>query len=87
VIVTARGENGVDFVSRYFAPTAGIPEDPVTGSTHCVLATFWSRLLGKTEFHARQVSKRGGDLWLKLEGDRVKIAGHTTAVMNGQITV
>lgn len=87
VIVTARGENGIDFVSRYFAPTAGIPEDPVTGSTHCVLATFWSRVLGKNDFHARQVSKRGGDLWLKLEGDRVKIAGHSTAVMQGTITV
>jgi PhzF family phenazine biosynthesis protein len=87
VIVTARGENGIDFVSRYFAPTAGIPEDPVTGSTHCVLATFWSRVLGKTDFHARQVSKRGGDLWLKLEGDRVKIAGYSTAVMQGKITV
>lgn len=87
VLVTARGENGLDFVSRYFAPTAGIPEDPVTGSTHCVLATFWSRILGKTEFHARQVSKRGGDLWLKLEGDRVKIAGYATAVMQGTITV
>ena len=87
VIVTARGANGIDFVSRYFAPTAGIPEDPVTGSTHCVLATFWSRLLNKNTFHARQVSKRGGDLWLKLEGDRVKIAGHSTAVMKGQITV
>ena len=87
VIVTARGQNGIDFVSRYFAPTAGIPEDPVTGSTHCVLATFWSRVLGKTDFHARQVSKRGGDLWLKLEGDRVKIAGHSVAVMKGQITV
>jgi PhzF family phenazine biosynthesis protein len=87
VLVTARGENGIDFVSRYFAPTAGIPEDPVTGSTHCVLATFWSRILNKTTFHARQVSRRGGDLWLKLEGDRVKIAGHSTAVMKGQITV
>jgi PhzF family phenazine biosynthesis protein len=87
VIVTARGENGIDFVSRYFAPTAGIPEDPVTGSTHCVLATFWSRVLGKTDFHARQVSKRGGDLWLKLEGDRVKIAGYSTAVLKGTMTV
>jgi PhzF family phenazine biosynthesis protein len=87
VLVTARGENGIDFVSRYFAPTAGIPEDPVTGSTHCVLATFWSRILGKTAFHARQVSRRGGDLWLKLEGDRVKIAGYATAVMKGQITL
>src|SRR5262245_55685007 len=87
VLVTARGENGIDFVSRYFAPTAGIPEDPVTGSTHCVLATFWSRILSKNTFHARQVSKRGGDLWLKVEGDRVKISGFATAVMKGQITV
>src|SRR3954468_14300926 len=87
VIVTARGDDGIDFVSRYFAPTAGIPEDPVTGSTHCVLATFWSRILSKNDFHARQVSKRGGDLWLKLEGDRVKIAGHSTAVIKGQISV
>lgn len=87
VIVTARGDDGIDFVSRYFAPTAGIPEDPVTGSTHCVLATFWSRILSKNDFHARQVSKRGGDLWLKLAGDRVKIAGHSTAVMQGKISV
>jgi PhzF family phenazine biosynthesis protein len=87
VIVTARGSNGCDFVSRYFAPTAGIPEDPVTGSTHCVLATFWSRVLGKNEFHAHQVSKRHGELWLKLEGERVKIAGHSVAVMQGTISV
>ena len=87
VIVTARGDDGIDFVSRYFAPTAGIPEDPVTGSTHCVLATFWSRILSKNDFHARQVSKRGGDLWLKLAGDRVKIAGHSVAVMKGVISV
>ena len=87
VIVTARGSNGCDFVSRYFAPTAGIPEDPVTGSSHCVLATFWSRVLGKNDFHAHQVSKRGGELWLKLEGDRVKIAGHSVAVMKGTISV
>jgi PhzF family phenazine biosynthesis protein len=87
VIVTARGTDGIDFVSRYFAPTSGIPEDPVTGSTHCVLATFWSRVLGKNDFHARQVSKRGGDLWLKLEGDRVKIAGFATAVIKGTISV
>ncbi len=87
MIVTARGESGIDFVSRYFAPTAGIPEDPVTGSSHCVLATFWSRVLGKNDFHARQVSKRGGDLWLKLEGDRVKIAGHSVSVIQGTITV
>jgi PhzF family phenazine biosynthesis protein len=88
VIVTARGDApGLDFVSRYFAPTAGIPEDPVTGSTHCVLATFWSRVLGKTTFHAHQVSKRHGELWLGLEGDRVKIAGHAVSVLRGRLKV
>ena len=88
VIVTARGDApGLDFVSRYFAPTAGIPEDPVTGSSHCVLATFWSRVLGKTEFHAHQVSKRHGELWLKLEGDRVKIEGHAVSVLKGKMRV
>jgi PhzF family phenazine biosynthesis protein len=88
VIVTARGdEPGLDFVSRYFAPTAGIPEDPVTGSAHCVLATFWARVLGKTTFHAHQVSQRHGELWLKLDGDRVKIAGHAVSVLRGKMTV
>ncbi len=58
-----------------------------SANCHCVLATFWSRVLGKNDFHARQVSKRGGDLWLKLEGDRVKIAGHSVAVMQGTISV
>ncbi len=87
VIVTARGENGIDFVSRYFAPPPASPRIPSPRSSHCVLATFWSRVLGKTDFHARQVSKRGGDLWLKLEGDRVKIAGHSVAVIQGTISV
>ena len=86
VMVTAPG-SGCDFVSRYFAPGVGIPEDPVTGSAHCVLAPFWSEILGKTEFHARQLSKRGGDLWVRLEGDRVKIAGHSIAVMQGTLSV
>jgi PhzF family phenazine biosynthesis protein len=85
VVVTARGADGVDFVSRYFAPTAGIPEDPVTGSVHCALVDFWSRALGKEVFHARQVSQRGGDLWLRLAGDRVKIAGHSVCVMTGTL--
>ena len=88
VIVTARGNgNGVDFVSRYFAPTWGIPEDPVTGGAHCTLVPFWAVLLGKTEFHAHQVSKRHGELWLRLEGNRVKIAGHATLVLRGTLTV
>ena len=78
---------GLDFVSRYFAPTAGIPEDPVTGSAHCVLATFWSHVLGKNAFHAHQVSKRHGELWLKLEGDREKIAGHAVSVLKDRMSV
>ena len=87
VIVTARGSNGVDFVSRYFAPTWGIPEDPVTGGAHCTLTPFWAGILGKTEFHAHQVSKRHGELWLKLRGDRVKIAGHAVSVLKGKLTI
>lgn len=88
VIVTARGdEPGVDFVSRYFAPTWGIPEDPVTGGAHSTLAPFWAAILGKTTFHAHQVSKRHGELWLKLEGDRVKIAGHAVSVLRGKMKV
>jgi PhzF family phenazine biosynthesis protein len=88
VIVTARGEEpGLDFVSRYFAPTWGIPEDPVTGGAHCTLVPFWAGILGKTTFHAHQVSKRHGELWLKLEGDRVKIAGHAVSVLKGRLKV
>jgi PhzF family phenazine biosynthesis protein len=85
VVVTAKGRDGVDFVSRYFAPTAGIPEDPVTGSVHCALVDFWAPILGKDVFHARQVSQRGGDLWLRLAGDRVKIAGYSVCVMVGTL--
>lgn len=88
VIVTARGdEPGLDFVSRYFAPTWGIPEDPVTGGAHSTLVPFWAGILGKTTFHAHQVSKRHGELWLNLEGDRVKIAGHAVSVLRGKMKV
>lgn len=92
LIVTAQGQRGpgaggVDFVSRFFAPIHGIPEDPVTGSSHCVLANFWRDRLNKTTFHARQVSRRGGDLWLAMQGDRLKIAGHAVCVLSGEIEV
>lgn len=88
LIITADGkEEGVDFVSRFFAPLHGIPEDPVTGSSHCVLAPYWQSLTGKSRFHARQVSKRGGDLWLDRHGDRLKIAGHAVCVLTGEIEV
>jgi PhzF family phenazine biosynthesis protein len=87
LIVTAAGTGGVDFVSRFFAPLYGIPEDPVTGSTHCALAPFWAARLGKRSFHARQVSSRGGDLWVSLEGERVKIAGHAVCVLTGSMEI
>lgn len=87
LIVTAPGSGGVDFVSRFFAPLHGIPEDPVTGSSHCVLANYWKDRLGKTRFHARQVSRRGGDLWLDMVGDRLKIAGHAVCVISGEIEI
>ncbi|WP_042702802.1 PhzF family phenazine biosynthesis protein [Azospirillum sp. B506] len=87
VCVTAPGEDGVDFVSRLFAPAQGIPEDPVTGSTHCMLTPYWAERLGKTVLTARQVSARGGDLLCELAGDRVKIAGQAVLYLEGSILV
>jgi PhzF family phenazine biosynthesis protein len=88
VCVTARGDAGdadVDFVSRYFAPAHGVPEDPVTGSAHCVLAPFWAERLGKTRLRARQVSARGGELECELAGDRVLMTGGAVLVMRGTL--
>ncbi len=85
-IVTAPGdEPGLDFVSRFFAPDAGVPEDPVTGSAHCVLTPYWSARLRKGSLHAKQVSRRGGELWCTMAGDRVHIAGHAATYLRGQI--
>ena len=86
-IVTAPGEDGVDFVSRFFAPAQGVPEDPATGSSHCTLTPYWAGRLGKTELEARQLSRRGGALRCTLEGDRVSIAGHAALYLEGQIEV
>jgi PhzF family phenazine biosynthesis protein len=86
VIVTAPGKD-CDFVSRFFAPRAGIPEDPVTGSAHTNLIPYWSRRLGKNKLFARQVSPRGGELWCEDRGARVGIGGHAVKYMEGQITV
>ena len=83
-IVTARGSQH-DFVSRYFAPAIGINEDPVTGSTHCLLIPYWSRRLGKSSLTAFQCSVRGGELFCRLEGDRVKIGGNATLVASGTL--
>ena len=86
VIVTARAEGGeFDFVSRFFAPAAGVDEDPVTGSAHCVLAPFWAKRLGKTEFVAFQASMRGGVVRVRLEGKRVKLGGQAVTVMRGEL--
>ena len=86
-IVTAPGENGVDFVSRFFAPAQGVPEDPVTGSSHCTLTPYWANRLGKTELEARQLSRRGGALHCTLNGDRVSIAGRAVLYLEGWIEV
>lgn len=87
LIVTAPGENGADFVSRFFAPRSGVPEDPVTGSAHCVLTPYWAAKLGKAKLQARQLSTRGGDLWCELRGERVLIAGHARLYLSGQLHV
>jgi predicted PhzF superfamily epimerase YddE/YHI9 len=86
VIVTAPGRD-CDFVSRFFAPDAGVPEDPVTGSAHCTLAPYWADRLGKTRLHARQVSRRSGELWCELAGSRVRIAGYGSPYLRGRIAV
>jgi len=84
IIVTSRGTD-CDFVSRFFAPSAGIPEDPVTGSAHCALAPYWAGILGKKIQHAKQVSKRGGELTCEVRGDRVLISGRAIFYMEGVI--
>lgn len=87
VIVTAKGSGETDFVSRFFAPQSGIPEDPVTGSAHCTLIPFWSQRLGKTRLYARQVSARGGELFCELHGARVDIAGYVAPYLQGTINL
>jgi PhzF family phenazine biosynthesis protein len=84
VLITAPGERH-DFVSRYFAPAIGIDEDPVTGSTHCLLTPYWAERLAKTELSAYQCSTRGGELHCRLEGERVKIAGQAVLVASGRL--
>jgi PhzF family phenazine biosynthesis protein len=86
VIVTAPGKE-CDFVSRFFAPNAGILEDPVTGSSHSTLIPFWSRRLGKTKMTAKQLSKRGGTLFCEELGDRVEIGGRTKCYLQGEIAI
>ncbi len=86
VIATAPGDE-VDFVSRFFAPAVGVDEDPVTGSAHTVLVPYWSRRLARTTLRARQVSPRGGDLWLEDRGSRVRIGGYVVPWLEGTIAL
>jgi PhzF family phenazine biosynthesis protein len=77
----------IDFVSRFFAPKYGVPEDPVTGSAHCKLTPYWAARLGKTRLHAKQVSRRGGRVLCELRGDRVILSGTAVTFMRGEIHV
>jgi predicted PhzF superfamily epimerase YddE/YHI9 len=88
LLVTAPGGDvGVDFVSRFFAPAKGIPEDPVTGSAHCTLIPFWAKRLGRPKLTARQVSARGGELACEDRGERVSIAGRAVLYLEGSIYI
>jgi len=86
IIATAPGDK-VDFVSRFFAPRAGINEDPVTGSAHCTLAPFWQDLLKKDKLRAQQISSRGGEVICKVAGERVMISGQAITYLQGNINV
>ena len=86
VIVTAPGERA-DFASRFFCPRLGVPEDPVTGSAHCMLAPFWSERLGKATLSAYQASARGGALGCSVAGERVRLSGRAVQYLEGTITV
>jgi predicted PhzF superfamily epimerase YddE/YHI9 len=86
VIVTSRSASPEsDFVSRFFAPAAGIPEDPVTGSAHCCLGPYWAERLGKDELVGYQASARGGIVRVRLAGDRVKLLGQAVTVIRGEL--
>ncbi len=86
IIVTAPGKNS-DFVSRFFAPGAGIPEDPVTGSAHCNLIPYWAKIFGKDKLHAFQLSARKGELWCELKGERVLMSGKAVTYLRGEISI
>jgi PhzF family phenazine biosynthesis protein len=87
VIVTCKAEIGdeYNFFSRFFAPDAGINEDPVTGSAHCVLAPYWAKKLGQNELHAFQCSERGGELRLSVQGERTVLQGRAVTVLKGEL--
>lgn len=85
VAVTAKGRGGVDFVSRFFAPAVGVPEDPVTGSAHCALGPYWAARLGRQHLVGEQLSARGGRVVVELAGDRVLLRGGAVTVVRGEL--
>jgi PhzF family phenazine biosynthesis protein len=87
IIVTAPGEGDYDFFSRYFAPAKGIPEDPVTGSAHCMLAPYWAPRLQRTAFRAFQASPRGGEVTCQLKGERVELEGTCVFYLEGTVEI
>ncbi len=87
IVTAASGDPAADFVSRFFAPGAGVDEDPVTGSAHCTLAPFWAERLGRAELVGYQASARGGHVRVRLAGDRVKLAGRAVTVLRGELLV
>jgi predicted PhzF superfamily epimerase YddE/YHI9 len=87
LIVTAPGDGRYDFISRYFAPAKGIPEDPVTGAAHCMLCPYWAKRLGKTAFLAYQASRRGGEVVCRLVGERVELQGSCIFYLEGEVTI
>src|SRR6202034_4678729 len=84
--ITAPGEQS-DFVSRYFAPSYGVPEDPVTGSAHCTLTPYWANRMSKPHLRARQLSDRGGELWCEIAGSRVVLKGKAVLVLKGTLSI
>jgi PhzF family phenazine biosynthesis protein len=87
LIVTAAGDAGYDFVSRYFAPAKGVPEDPATGSAHCMLAPYWAKRLRKSEFRAFQASPRGGEIICRLSGERTLLEGSCVFYLEGEVEI
>ena len=87
VIVTAPGDGPYDFISRYFAPAKGIPEDPVTGAAHCMLVPYWAKRLGKTDFRALQASRRGGEIVCRLINDRTELEGNCVFYLEGEVEI
>jgi PhzF family phenazine biosynthesis protein len=87
VIVTAPGDTPYDFTSRFFAPGRGIPEDPVTGSAHCLLVPFWAERFGRSDLYAHQASARGGEILCRLVGDRIELEGSCVFYLEGEVLV